>query len=378
MISSLRQCFRLSLNLLEASKVYFRFLVNILQIVKRFGLVGGMGEYVFRLSEELSNSGSKVTILCERAYNSNPKGVDVIELGLSPKPRWFAHYKFSKEVNRWLAQNPNNKRIIHSHERQSMHHVTTFHTTPFRQVKPLVTRFLSFRNFFYERLERRELFSDSVKAVVPVSNLLGEMIKRKHPMSESLLRNAVHPGIFKETEGGFSQKKVTSDSGTLGFIGKEWKRKGLPKVVEIWRKLKKARPKLKLRIAGVSTEMIAHLFVPEDKDIEVLGLIKNKESFYNSIDLLVHPAKHEAFGMVITEALAMGVPVLCSSECGASEIVNHQQGGSLPENASISEWISKSENLLSYSHSQILYDRPWRQVAHEYNSIYSSITKEAN
>jgi len=346
--------------------------VQVVQVVKRFGPVGGMEEYVFRLSKELSNAGLRVTVLCEKVCTLPPEGLDIIELGLSAKLRWLAHYEFSRKVNLWLSGNPDPCRVVHSHERQSMHHVTTFHTTPFNQGRSWVWKFLSLRNFFYERLERRELFADSVKAIVPVSNLLGEMIKRKHPKSESLLTDAVHPGVFMETEGNFSKRKVPFDGGTLGFIGKEWKRKGLPKVVEVWRELKKTRPKLKLRIAGVTLDMVTHLVGLGDKDIEVLGLIKDKESFYQSIDLLVHPAKHEAFGMVITEALSMGVPVLCSSECGASECVNSANGFSLPSTEILVSWVDKASKFMS-ANSITKYEMSWQEVASRYADIYSKL-----
>jgi len=346
--------------------------MQIVQIVKRFGLVGGMEEYVFRIVTEFAKLDFQVIVLCEQNCSLPIENVTIYEFGRFEKPRWFAHYKFSQRVNRWLAQNPYNKRIVHSHERQSMHQVTTFHTTPFNQGKPWAWRFLSLRNLFYERLERRELFADSVKAIVPVSNLLGEMIKRKHPKSESLLKDAVHPGVLMQTECHVSKNQTPSDGGTLGFIGKEWKRKGLPKVVGIWRELKKTRPKLKLRIAGVSPEMIAHLFGPDDKDIEVLGLIKDKESFYMSINLLVHPAKHEAFGMVITEALSMGVPVLCSSECGASECVNSANGFSLPSTEKLISWADKASEIMS-ANSIIKYEMSWQEVASRYADIYSKL-----
>ena len=346
--------------------------MQVVQVVKRFGPVGGMEEYVFRLSKELSNAGLRVTVLCEKVCTLPPEGLDIIELGLSAKLRWLAHYEFSRKVNLWLSGNPDPCRVVHSHERQSMHHVTTFHTTPFNQGRSWVWKFLSLRNFFYERLERRELCADSIKAIVPVSNLLGEMIKRKHPKSESLLKDAVHPGVFMETEGNFSKRKVPFDGGTLGFIGKEWKRKGLPKVVEVWRELKKTRPKLKLRIAGVTLDMVTHLVGLGDKDIEVLGLIKDKESFYTSIDLLVHPAKHEAFGMVITEALSMGVPVLCSSECGASECVNSANGFSLPSTEKLISWADKASEIMS-ANSIIKYEMSWQEVASRYADIYSKL-----
>ena len=346
--------------------------MQIIQIVKRFGLVGGMEEYVFRLAAELVKFNYQVIILCEQSYSLSVSGVKVVELGQCAKPRWMAHYEFSRKVSRWISENPCDDCIIHSHERQSVHHVTTFHTTPFNMGKFGVLKFLSFRNFFYEKLEKRELFSDKVKAIVPVSNLLGEMIKRKHPKSASLHKNAIHPGVFINKEYSESKKHVDLDGGTLGFIGKEWKRKGLPKVIEIWRELKRTRPKLKLHIAGVSLGAVAHLLDPGDTDIEVLGLIKDKESFYQSIDLLIHPAKREAFGMVISEALSMGVPVLCSSECGAAECIGSENGLSLPSDEKLSTWVGNAEKIISENY-RINYEMSWEQVASKYHQIYKRL-----
>ena len=346
--------------------------MQIIQIVKRFGLVGGMEEYVFRLAAELVKLNYQVIILCEQSYSLPVSGVKVVELGKCAKPRWMAHYEFSQKVAKWISENSCENCVIHSHERQSVHHVTTFHTTPFNMGKFWFSGFLSFRNFFYEKLERRELFSDTVKAIVPVSNLLGEMIKRKHPKSASLLKNAIHPGVVIKKEFNVSQKQVDSDGGALGFIGKEWKRKGLPKVIEIWRELKRTRPKLKLHIAGVSLDAIAHLLNPGDTDIEVLGLIIDKESFYQSIDLLVHPAKREAFGMVISEALAMGVPVLCSSECGASECIGSGNGLSLPSDEKLSSWVDNAGKIISANYS-INYEMSWEQVASQFHQIYKEL-----
>ena len=58
-----------------------------------------------------------------------------------------------------------------------------------------------------------------------------------------------------------------------------------------------------------------------EKDYDLLGYVDDKPKFFESIDVLVHPAKLR-LGMVITEALSFGVPVLCSSECGAAEIIS--------------------------------------------------------
>ena len=55
--------------------------------------------------------------------------------------------------------------------------------------------FMSLRNFFYDHLERRELLGSEVKAVVPVSNHLGALLKSKYPSVRKNLSEAIHPGV---------------------------------------------------------------------------------------------------------------------------------------------------------------------------------------
>ena len=59
---------------------------QIVQVVKRFGLCGGMEEYVFQLSKELKSTGLNILVLCEQKV-SCPKHIqfDVIELDLLEK-----------------------------------------------------------------------------------------------------------------------------------------------------------------------------------------------------------------------------------------------------------------------------------------------------
>jgi UDP-glucose:(heptosyl)LPS alpha-1,3-glucosyltransferase len=333
-----------------------------------------MEEYVFRLSTELSKLGYEVLVLCEKSFINDSSAVSVVELGESSRCRWISHYKFSQKVRKWLTENPSKTRIVHSHERQCCHHVTTFHTTPFGNGRGRFFRFLSLRNYFYEELERRELKSRQVMAIVPVSNKLGDMISSKHIAVKEKLLDAIHPGVAAPIINP-KVRNVPAGRGTIGFIGKEWERKGLPKVVQIWRALKKSRPNLQLRVAGPPQQEVQPLFSSSEQDYELLGYIENKPKFFESIDTLVHPAKLEAFGMVITEALSFGVPVLCSSECGAAEIISEGYKSSALSHQSKNEfWLTELESILTDKKRMEIYSRSWEQVAQEYLSVYESIT----
>jgi len=55
---------------------------------------------------------------------------------------------------------------------------------------------------------------------------------------------------------------------------------------------------------------------------------------YLTSDVLVLPSRFDGFGMVVTEAMACGLPVIVSSAVGAADLVEHGRNG----------WIFQSEN----------------------------------
>lgn len=52
-------------------------------------------------------------------------------------------------------------------------------------------------------------------------------------------------------------------------------------------------------------------------------------AYFQFADVIVFPTYDDIWGMVVTEAMAFGKPVICSSEAGASEMITEQQNGFL-------------------------------------------------
>ena len=48
--------------------------------------------------------------------------------------------------------------------------------------------------------------------------------------------------------------------------------------------------------------------------VQVLGYVENKATFFSKIDILLHPANKEAYGMVIAEALSVETPVFLTKK----------------------------------------------------------------
>lgn len=61
-------------------------------------------------------------------------------------------------------------------------------------------------------------------------------------------------------------------------------------------------------------------------NVVFLGLLSSNQmvTFYKNMDLVVLPSKNEAFGLVFIEAIALGVPVLISSQFGSLSFVNQE------------------------------------------------------
>lgn len=66
------------------------------------------------------------------------------------------------------------------------------------------------------------------------------------------------------------------------------------------------------------------------KNVSLLGFVNQKElrDYYKASDLLIVPSEYETWGLNINEAFATNTPVICTSECGASEdlIINGKTG----------------------------------------------------
>ena len=345
---------------------------QIVQVVKRFGLCGGMEEYVFQLSKELKSAGLNILVLCEQKVSChNDNMFEIIELGSSwRKPRWLSHLIFSKKVKNWIIKNPLQGRIIHSHERISCHHITTIHSTLFN-FPP--RGFPTFRKLINEWLEKREVLGANVQAIVPVSGIIKGQISGQFFNATPKLSYPVNPGVdqIKSSKRYSDNRRVN----TIGFIGNEWRRKGLEKVISIWRILKKTNHEYSLILAGFDPSADIGLSTEEKKDVQILGWIEDKAEFYSQIDILIHPAKREAYGMVIPEALSLGIPVLCSKECGAAETITEGQGDSLMHNEPDHIWAGLVTKLLANElRSDARYERPWSTVAKEYMKIYREIS----
>lgn len=340
-----------------------------LQIVRRFGPVGGMERYVWELALSLRDLGIPVTVVCQRCFVEKPKGIQIIELGETiERPRWIAALIFSHRVSKWFKLNPQKDTVVHSHERVNVHHVTTMHGPPFANVlnKPWWKR-VSLRVATHLFLERREL--SVPQKIVPNSLIIKDQLGLYYPELAAKLTSPVVPGVIP----GVLRKSrdVPADGGVIGFVGKEWKRKGLPFAVDVVKELRHLRPNLQFIVIGVDpTSHAKKLFDDFKGCFELCGW--SKEARYAEFDVLLHPALAEPYGMVITESMAAKVPVVISDLCGAKQEVTSDAGEVLSLDLTAKQWALAVDRQLSRTTEPPAFSRSWEAVARESLEIYST------
>jgi len=346
--------------------------LNLLYIVRRFGPVGGMERYVWELTRELAGMGHRVSVLCEAIHaDAAPPGVACIELGtVRPRPRWLAHLRFSRKITQWVATHPDTSRIIHSHERTAVHHTTTFHGPPFASVldKPFWKR-CSPRIYANLWLEKREVCNKQVQAVIANSPMIADALHHYYPCIGARMAAPIAPGV------GDIPVRPThppiEDGGTIGFIGKEWQRKGLDVAIETVKSLRQQRPNILFVVVGPQAADIRHLFADWNGGYSLLGETDSTQ-LYTGFDLLLHPARQEPYGMVIAEARAAAVPVLVSDACGIAPELEPEAVLSL--HSGTEAWVSACLSLLGSERKPEI--RSWRTVAEEQVRCYMHLTPD--
>lgn len=344
--------------------------MKIIHIVRRYGSVGGSERYVWETTRELAKLGHQAQVLCEVCRTEKPAGIEVHELGeMFYRPRWLYYWRFGRRVAHWLRANPQPGWLIHSHERVSVQDVTTIHGPPFASVrnKPWWKR-LSIRVAMQLYLERRELRVAS--SIIPNSEIIARQLANYYPEYAHKLTQPVVPGVLPSVER--LLHPVQADGGVIGFVGKEWKRKGLPLAIDIVAQLRRQRPNLQLWVIGPDESEIRHLFAGWKDGFKLLGWRKDNEHF-KEIDVLLHPAKAEPYGMVISEAMAARVPVVVSDMCGAAAQVTTESGEVIDLEATVIQWSGAIERQLTRADMPPRFVRGWDKVAQEFVFVYSEL-----
>lgn len=120
---------------------------------------------------------------------------------------------------------------------------------------------------------------------------------------------------------------------TIGAIARFVEAKGIDYLVRAIKELQNEKQKFVLKLAGSGEEednlkqLVKNLGI--ENEVEFIGWIDDKKSFFQSFDIFCLPSLKEPFGLVILEAMKYQKPVISTKCHGPTEILRHEKDGIL-------------------------------------------------
>jgi len=174
--------------------------------------------------------------------------------------------------------------------------------------------------------ERRMFGHPALRAVICNSAMVRADILRHFRVPEDKLRviyNGVDLEHFKAPERAPEHKQGLQ----FLFVGSGFARKGLDAALRALAQL----PQAQLAVAGRDRDAARYAALAEHLDVasrvRFLGGVQDVRPLYGAADCFILPTLYDPFPNAALEALAMGVPVILSSRCGAAELVQEGVNG---------------------------------------------------
>ena len=184
----------------------------------------------------------------------------------------------------------------------------------------------------------RDLFaSPRLRAVICNSRMVREEIRAHFGVSEDKLHviyNGVdletfHPRLRLERVAVRARLGIAADSMVYLFVGSGFERKGLPQLLHALAGLETARLIVvgRDKRTGAMQRLAARLGLASR--VHFAGAQDNVKPWYGAADCFVLPSLYDPFPNAALEAMAAGLPVITSTQCGAAEFIEPGHSGAV-------------------------------------------------
>ncbi len=364
-------------------------------VVPKYGLVGGGERFVSELTERLAKNPAYDIHVFANRWQVQSSCITFHRVPLITFPKWLTTISFAWFANKKIAA-LGGFDLIHTHDRILKADVCSMHFIPHRiWVKKIRgKRWLSLFDLVTIWVEKKML-SDSggCSHVLPVSSLAAGKLREEYPEVRYNVQ-VIHPGLSDEflvdnREAGRQIRKefgITPTDFLLLFVSMNFELKGLDQLLVAMGKIRgeKGGKSLKLLVVGKGNKE-KYKAIAESQGLAgrviFAGVRQDMPAIYRAADLFVFLSGFDTFGMVVTEAMAAGLPIIISNQVGAKDLVEDGENGFIIDSRLSADFIGSilfdmmgKERLLSMGRktSSAVAGQSWEHVAAQVEKIYDS------
>lgn len=367
-------------------------------VVPKYGLVGGGERFVRELTERIArNATYDIHVLANR-WQSGSSRITFHRIPIVTFPKWLTTISFAWFVQRKLKNlKPD---IVHAHDRIFRADVVTVHSIPHRTWVKEVRRkrIPSLFDLATSWVEKRMFEKSDCKKVLPVSTLAAEKLCEAYPSVRDKVE-VIAPGVdltrFGQVQPDWRQSVrqefgIGPDDFLVLFVGMNFELKGLEPLIRAV-----ALAQKQLTIKKVSLLVVGKGDVDRFQEVAnglgigahvfFAGVRKDMERIYQAGDVFCLLSQFDTFGMVVTEAMATGLPVIVSNNVGASDLIREGKNGFVVSSewntgrivAEIVDLASNDEKraAMSYEAKQTASGQSWTKVAAKVEAVYERLLR---
>lgn len=323
---------------------------------------GGLQKDFLKIATECHNRGHRVTVFTMNWEGDKPAGFDIKIIS----PHGFSSHRRCRNFSDQIASLNLQKDYDLVVGFNKVHGLDVY----FASDPCYVARVSESRGCLYRLSPRYKIYSGLEKEVFNAGG--GPLILLLNPYERDKFMRFYHteaerfhlmpPGIrrheFDSRAGALIRSQIRARLGLndrhriLLMVGSGFHTKGVDRAIRGLAKLSpQLRPSCRLAVLGRgdSSQLmrLAKKLGVADQVI-FLGVTDDVSPYYMAADILVHPARTEAAGMVLVEALTYGLPVLVTDICGyAFHIARAAAGRLLPSPFKVQQFNQALEEMLT-------------------------------
>jgi glycosyltransferase involved in cell wall biosynthesis len=356
----------------------------------------GQGRVNYEIARAALAAGFHLRIVAMRCDESLAAhlGVGFVELNYRRLPtQLLRNFAFARAASRWLRTHREDYDLIHACGYVTEMHadVNTAHLVHRGWLKSDAYPFAwtggtysSYQRFYTVRnaaLERRAFLS--ARRVVAISGkIAGELRAIGVPEGQlGLIYNGVDVREFDPGDGDRTRLGLPEDGVMFLFAGNiRTPLKGLDTLLKAFVDLPDVHLAVAGELSGSPFPARAQSLGLKDR-VHFLGKISDMPALMRASDVFVLPTRYDAFGLVILEAMASGLPVLTASTAGAAEILG--QGGRVLDDpndaATLAQWMrdlagdALLRRRMGAAGREIAERYTWERMAAAYLALYDEL-----